>query len=55
MVLSDITEGLLETITAVSHDPDEQDFYEVFEYIEQLPNTVRTLKELAVYLHAEFL
>lgn len=53
--VSDITEGLIELLEEVSHDPDEMDWFDVEEYIEQMPNTTRVLKELSKYVHAEYL
>lgn len=53
--ISDITEGLIELLEEVSHDPDEIDWFDVEEYIEQMPNTTRVLKEFSKYVHAEYL
>jgi len=55
LVISHATIGLLETLVDVSHDPDEQDFYDVDEYIDNLPNAAKVLRELAHYIHAEYL
>lgn len=55
LVISHATLGLIETLLEVSHDPDAQDFYDVDEYIDNLPNTAKVLRELAHYFHAEYL
>lgn len=52
---SDITMGLIETAEAVSHDPDEQDWFEVDEYLDLIPDSAKVLKELIHYMHSEFL
>lgn len=52
---SDITMGLIETAEAVSHDPDEQDWYEVEEYLDLIPDAAKVLRELVRFMHAEFL
>ena len=54
-MISDITQGLIELAEEVSHDPDEQDFYDVDEYLELIPNPTKVLKELIHYMHAEYL
>lgn len=54
-MIDDITEGLIETLENVSHDPDDQDFSDVKEYIENLPNPYHTLWEFAQYAHKEWL
>lgn len=54
-MLSDITQGLVELLEEVSHDPEDQDFYDVHEYLDLIPNSTRVLKELAHYLHENYL
>ena len=51
----DITETLVNLAGNVSHDPEEEDWFEVDEFIEAIPNTAPVLKDLLVYLHKEFL
>lgn len=53
--LSDITVGLIELVEDVSHDPDEADWGGVHEYLEDIPNHYRVLKELVHWLHQELL
>ena len=53
--IDDITEGLIETIEDVSHDPDMLDYADVREYIENLPNPYHTLWEFARWVHEELL
>lgn len=53
--MDDITEGLIELLEEVTHDPDEQDFFDVKEYIENLPNPYHTLWEFAQWVHEEHL
>lgn len=55
MTLSDITQGLIELTEEVSHDPDEADWYDVEEYLSNIPNSSRVLKELVHFLHDEYL
>lgn len=54
-MISDVTMGLLELTEEVSHNPDEADWYDVNEYLGNIPNTHRVLKELIMYVHAEYL
>ena len=49
------TEGLIELLEDVSHDPDQTDFYDVKEYIESLPNPYNTLYEFAKWVHGDLL
>lgn len=53
--LSDLTQGLIDLLADVSHDPDEADWYDVEEYLELIPNPARVLKELSLYVHQEYL
>lgn len=53
--ISDVTQGLIELLEEVSHDPDEADWFDVHEYLGLIPNSSRVLKELAHYLHEEYL
>jgi hypothetical protein len=53
--ISDITQGLIEILEEISHDPDEADWYDANEYLELLPNSPRVLRELAHYLHENYL
>lgn len=55
MPTSDITEGLIALLADVSHDPDEQDWYDVHEYLDLIPNTNRVLREFALYVHENYL
>lgn len=55
MRISDAAQGLIELLEEVSHDPDEADWYDVEEYIGLLPNTTRVLRELAHYMHENYL
>jgi hypothetical protein len=54
-MLSDIAQGLIELTEDVSHDPDEADWYDVDEYLSNIPNSSRVLKELVRYIHSEYL
>lgn len=53
--VSDITAGLIELTEEVSHDPDEQDWYDVHEYLESIPNPFKVLKEFVHYTHEEYM
>lgn len=53
--LSDVTQGFIELVEDISHDPDEFDDYDLREYIEALPNPYRVLKEFALYVHSEYM
>jgi hypothetical protein len=53
--MSDMTEGFIELLEEVSHDPDEFDAFDLLSYIEALPNPYRVLKEFGLYVHAEYL
>lgn len=54
-MLTDITQGLVELVEDVSHDPEDADWYDVHEYLSNIPNSSRVLKELVHYLHEEYL
>jgi len=54
-MISDITMGLVETAESVSHDPDEQDWYEVNEYLDLIPDAAKVLKELVHFMHENYL
>ena len=51
--MQDTTQALIDLTGAVSHDPDEQDFYDVDEVIDLLPNPASVLRELLRYIHSE--
>lgn len=53
--LSDVTNGLLELVEEVSHDEEEADWYDVHEYLGNIPNSSRVLKELVHFLHENYL
>ena len=53
--LSDVTVGLIELVEDVSHDPNNADWGSVHEYLDDLPNTHRVLKEIVHWLHQEYL
>jgi hypothetical protein len=53
--LSPATEGFIELLEEVSHDPDLEDLYDLKQYIEALPNPERVLKEFALYVHEHYL
>lgn len=53
--ISDITQGLIELVEEVSHDPEETDWYDVTEYIENLPNPYNTLKQFVQWAHEELM
>lgn len=55
MALSDITQGFIDILEDISHDPEEYDTYDLVEYIENMPNPYKTLKEFALYVHGEYL
>lgn len=52
---SDITVGLVELTEDVSHDPDEQDWFDVHEYLDDIPNPRTVLKELIHLMHEDYL
>jgi hypothetical protein len=49
--ISELTAGFIEILEEISHDPDEFDDYDLTEYIENLPNPYKVLKEFALYVH----
>lgn len=51
----DITEGLIELAADISHDPDEADFFDLHEYLDDIPNPRAVLKELIHYVYDEYL
>lgn len=51
----DTTQALIDLTGAVSQDIDEQDFYDVDELIDLLPNPTAVLKDLMRYAHKEWL
>jgi hypothetical protein len=53
--ISDVTEGFIEILEEISHDPEEFDVYDLKEYIENAPNPAKILYEFALYVHQEFL
>jgi hypothetical protein len=53
--ISDVTEGFIEVLEEISHDPDAFDDFDLKEYIEALPNPYLVLKEFGLYVHAEYL
>lgn len=53
--ISDVAAGLIELTEEVSHDPDLADWGSVHEYLDDIPNTDRVLKELIHWLHEEYL
>lgn len=55
MRISDITQGLIDVASDISHDPEDQDFFDLDEYLEIIPNSTRVLKELIYYMHQEYL
>ena len=55
MRLSDETQGFIEILEEISHDPDEFDDFDLKEYIEALPNPYKTLKEFALFVHQNYL
>jgi hypothetical protein len=55
MAVSDITQGFIELLEDISHDPEEYDEYDLKEYIENMPNPYKVLKEFALYVHGEYL
>lgn len=52
---SDITTGLVELAEEVSHDPDDQDWFDVHEYLDDIPNPRTALKELIHWMHEDYL
>jgi hypothetical protein len=55
MARSDQTEGFIEILEEISHDPDEFDDFDLKEYIEALPNPYLVLKEFGLYVHENYL
>jgi len=53
--LSDLTQGFIDILEEISHDPEEFDDYDLREYIEACPNPYKVLKEFALYVHNEYL
>jgi len=55
MAVSDITQGFIELLEDISHDPDDYDEYDLVEFIENMPNPYKVLKEFALYVHDNYL
>jgi hypothetical protein len=53
--VSDVTQGFIEILEELSHDPEEYDTYDLIEYIENVPNAHKVLKEFALYVHTEYM
>jgi len=53
--INDVTEGLIELVEEVSHDPEDADWFDVKEYIENLPNPYATLYQFVRWTHGELL
>lgn len=53
--MMDVTQALVDLAGAVSHDPDEADWYDVHELIELTPNPAAVLRDLLHFLHEEYL
>lgn len=51
----DVTQALIDLTAAVSHDPDEADWYDVNEIVDLLSNPTSVLKEILTYMHEEHL
>lgn len=49
------TKELVDLTANVSHDPDEADWSEVHEYLENVANSAPVLKDLLHFLHEEYL
>ena len=49
------TQALVDLTAAVSHDPDDEDWFDVEELVELLPNPSSVLKDLLHYMHEELL
>lgn len=54
-MLSAQTEGFIELLEQISHDPDEYDPQDLKDYIEVLPNPYLVLKEFGLYVHEQYL
>lgn len=54
-MIYDTTQALIDLAGAVSHDPDEADWFDTDELIDLLPNPTAVLKDLMRYAHAEWL
>lgn len=53
--MTDMLDGLLELTAEVSFDPDQADWFDVMEYLDDVPNPRTLLKELVHFLHDEYL
>lgn len=53
--LSDVTEGFIDILGNISHDPDFFDDYDLREYIETLPNPAHVLYQFALEVHEQYL
>lgn len=51
----DITQGLIELAAEVDFDPDNADWFDVHEYLDDIPNPRTVLKDLIHYMHSEYL
>lgn len=52
-MIRDTTQALIDLTGAVSHDPDEADWYDVEEIVDLLSNPSAVLLELLHYAHEE--
>lgn len=55
MATSDITLGFIDILEDISHDYEDFDDYDLREYIENMPNPYKVLKEFALYVHREYM
>lgn len=51
----DNTQALVDLTASVSHDPDLEDWFDVDELVEFLPNPTEVLKDLLRFMHGEYL
>lgn len=49
----DTTQALIDLTGSISQDPDQEDWYDVYELVDLLPNPNAVLKDLLHYLHKE--
>ena len=52
---NETTQSLIDLVASISHDPDEEDWFDVDEVIENLTNSSSVLRDILKYMHQEFL
>ena len=54
-MMYDTTQALIDLTASISHDPEEEDWFDVDELVDLLPNPASVLLDLLHYMHEELL